>query len=206
MRRYFGRVTILVTILVTGGDGNDWAATATCRAKVCPVAGLPAGPSSCPAAVLLFSGHLHLSDVAWLTTPEDYRVPLPQTLPTGFSPPDLSHGLDALETSSGALEAHQRRQSCTYTWSAVSSSPHHQNTTVTSESKLASSATSAIRQHTSNPFAHLGLIQVRRMIGTMKESILVTNDDGINAPGIQALIDTLVASNICDVWVCAPDQ
>lgn len=34
-------------------------------------------------------------------------------------------------------------------------------------------------------------------------NILVVNDDGINAPGIQALVRAL--SEAADVYVCAPD-
>ncbi|KXZ46519.1 hypothetical protein GPECTOR_43g956 [Gonium pectorale] len=34
--------------------------------------------------------------------------------------------------------------------------------------------------------------------------VLVSNDDGINAPGIKALISELVKANVADVYVCAP--
>ncbi|GFR42531.1 hypothetical protein Agub_g3431 [Astrephomene gubernaculifera] len=34
--------------------------------------------------------------------------------------------------------------------------------------------------------------------------ILVSNDDGINAPGIKALVGELVKANFADVYVCAP--
>lgn len=40
----------------------------------------------------------------------------------------------------------------------------------------------------------------------LKPMVLVTNDDGISAPGIIALIGALVASNECRVFVCAPDK
>uniref|UniRef100_A0A1J3IGG7 5'-nucleotidase SurE n=1 Tax=Noccaea caerulescens TaxID=107243 RepID=A0A1J3IGG7_NOCCA len=35
--------------------------------------------------------------------------------------------------------------------------------------------------------------------------VLVTNDDGIDAPGLQSLVRVLVATNLYEVWVCAPD-
>ncbi|GKA69911.1 Toll/interleukin-1 receptor domain-containing protein [Tanacetum coccineum] len=39
-----------------------------------------------------------------------------------------------------------------------------------------------------------------------KPTILVTNDDGIDAPGLQALVRVLVSTNLYQVWVCAPDS
>ncbi|KAK7253161.1 hypothetical protein RIF29_37647 [Crotalaria pallida] len=45
---------------------------------------------------------------------------------------------------------------------------------------------------------------------TMEEekrgTILITNDDGINAPGLQALVQSLVATNLFNLYVCAPDS
>ncbi|KAI3815500.1 hypothetical protein L1987_15171 [Smallanthus sonchifolius] len=37
-------------------------------------------------------------------------------------------------------------------------------------------------------------------------TIMVTNDDGIDAPGLQALVRILVSTNRYRVWVCAPDS
>nr|XP_043624214.1 5'-nucleotidase SurE-like [Erigeron canadensis] len=37
-------------------------------------------------------------------------------------------------------------------------------------------------------------------------TIMVTNDDGIEAPGLQALVRVLVSTNRYRVWVCAPDS
>ncbi|XP_076915124.1 uncharacterized protein LOC143574366 [Bidens hawaiensis] len=37
-------------------------------------------------------------------------------------------------------------------------------------------------------------------------TIMITNDDGIEAPGLQALVRTLVSTNQFQVWVCAPDS
>ncbi|MFS7929946.1 putative 5'-nucleotidase [Helianthus anomalus] len=37
-------------------------------------------------------------------------------------------------------------------------------------------------------------------------TIMVTNDDGIDASGLQALVRTLVSTNRYRVWVCAPDS
>ncbi len=34
--------------------------------------------------------------------------------------------------------------------------------------------------------------------------ILVSNDDGINAPGIKAVVNELLKADFCDVYVCAP--
>ncbi|XP_076915125.1 uncharacterized protein LOC143574367 [Bidens hawaiensis] len=39
-----------------------------------------------------------------------------------------------------------------------------------------------------------------------RPTIMVTNDDGIHAPGLQALVRTLVSTNRYRVWVCAPDS
>lgn len=39
-----------------------------------------------------------------------------------------------------------------------------------------------------------------------KLTIMVTNDDGINAPGLRALIDALVSTGLYVVQVCAPDS
>ncbi|KAK2974028.1 hypothetical protein RJ640_011393, partial [Escallonia rubra] len=39
-----------------------------------------------------------------------------------------------------------------------------------------------------------------------RPTIMVTNDDGIDAPGLQALVRVLVAANRYDVFVCAPDS
>jgi hypothetical protein len=37
-----------------------------------------------------------------------------------------------------------------------------------------------------------------------RPSVLVSNDDGIDAPGLRALVAALVESNICHIYVCAP--
>lgn len=39
---------------------------------------------------------------------------------------------------------------------------------------------------------------------TQRPRVLVSNDDGIQAPGLQALVARLVAANFCDVYVSAP--
>ncbi|GMH28480.1 hypothetical protein Nepgr_030323 [Nepenthes gracilis] len=39
-----------------------------------------------------------------------------------------------------------------------------------------------------------------------RPTIMVTNDDGIDAPGLRALIRVLVSTNLYDVRVCAPDS
>ncbi|KAL8242373.1 hypothetical protein R6Q59_012675 [Mikania micrantha] len=39
-----------------------------------------------------------------------------------------------------------------------------------------------------------------------RPTIMVTNDDGIDAPGLQALVRVLVSTNRYRVWVCAPDS
>lgn len=36
--------------------------------------------------------------------------------------------------------------------------------------------------------------------------VLITNDDGIHAPGLRALVQALVNSGCCQVFVCAPDS
>ncbi|CAH1418743.1 unnamed protein product [Lactuca virosa] len=42
--------------------------------------------------------------------------------------------------------------------------------------------------------------------GSDRPTIMVTNDDGIDAPGLQALVRVLVSTNQYRVWVCAPDS
>jgi 5'-nucleotidase len=37
-------------------------------------------------------------------------------------------------------------------------------------------------------------------------TILITNDDGIDAPGLRALVDSLVNTNLFNLFVCAPDS
>ena len=37
-------------------------------------------------------------------------------------------------------------------------------------------------------------------------SVLVTNDDGINAPGLRTLVAALIEDGSCNVFVCAPDS
>lgn len=39
-----------------------------------------------------------------------------------------------------------------------------------------------------------------------KATILVTNDDGIQAPGLNALVSVLVSTHRFNVLVCAPQQ
>ncbi|KAK4365931.1 hypothetical protein RND71_013811 [Anisodus tanguticus] len=39
-----------------------------------------------------------------------------------------------------------------------------------------------------------------------KPSVMVTNDDGIDAPGLRSLVRVLVTSNLFNVLVCAPDS
>ncbi|XP_077210252.1 survival protein SurE-like phosphatase/nucleotidase [Tasmannia lanceolata] len=39
-----------------------------------------------------------------------------------------------------------------------------------------------------------------------RPKILITNDDGINAPGLRALVQVLVSTNFYEVRVCAPDS
>lgn len=42
--------------------------------------------------------------------------------------------------------------------------------------------------------------------GGDRSTVMVTNDDGIDAPGIRALVHVLVSSNRFNVLVCAPDS
>ncbi|KAJ7539276.1 hypothetical protein O6H91_11G084600 [Diphasiastrum complanatum] len=39
-----------------------------------------------------------------------------------------------------------------------------------------------------------------------RPNILITNDDGVTAPGLRALVETLVNLGSCNVFVCAPDS
>lgn len=39
-----------------------------------------------------------------------------------------------------------------------------------------------------------------------RATILITNDDGIDAPGLRALVDVLVSANRFNIQVCAPDR
>lgn len=36
--------------------------------------------------------------------------------------------------------------------------------------------------------------------------VMVTNDDGIDAPGLRSLVRVLVSTNLYEVRVCAPDS
>lgn len=42
--------------------------------------------------------------------------------------------------------------------------------------------------------------------GIRRPAVMVTNDDSIDAVGLRALVQTLVSSNLCDVFVCAPSS
>ncbi|XP_020221296.1 uncharacterized protein LOC109803988 isoform X1 [Cajanus cajan] len=44
------------------------------------------------------------------------------------------------------------------------------------------------------------------MEGGKRSTILITNDDGIDAPGLRALVHSLVNTNLFNVLVCAPDS
>ncbi|TKY71177.1 5'-nucleotidase SurE [Spatholobus suberectus] len=44
------------------------------------------------------------------------------------------------------------------------------------------------------------------MEGGKRVTILITNDDGIDAPGLRALVQSLVSTNLFNVQVCAPDS
>ncbi|KAJ0681720.1 putative 5'-nucleotidase [Helianthus annuus] len=44
------------------------------------------------------------------------------------------------------------------------------------------------------------------MEGTNRPTIMVTNDDGIHAPGLQALVRILVSTGLYHVCVCVPDS
>ncbi|XP_045787859.1 5'-nucleotidase SurE-like [Trifolium pratense] len=39
-----------------------------------------------------------------------------------------------------------------------------------------------------------------------RTTIMITNDDGIDAPGLRALVNSLVATNLYNIQVCAPDS
>lgn len=39
-----------------------------------------------------------------------------------------------------------------------------------------------------------------------RPKIMVTNDDGIDAPGLRALVQFLVSTNLYKILVCAPDS
>ena len=43
-------------------------------------------------------------------------------------------------------------------------------------------------------------------ISGKRPTIMVTNDDGIDAHGLRALVRVLVSTNLYDVRVCAPDS
>ncbi|XP_075101249.1 uncharacterized protein LOC107799132 isoform X1 [Nicotiana tabacum] len=50
--------------------------------------------------------------------------------------------------------------------------------------------------------------QIRKMENGSehKPTVMVTNDDGIDAPGLRSLVHVLVSSNLFNVLVCAPDS
>ncbi|VVB01108.1 unnamed protein product [Arabis nemorensis] len=49
-------------------------------------------------------------------------------------------------------------------------------------------------------------IDGRARISGKRPIIMVTNDDGIGAPGLRSLVRVLVSTNLYDVLVCAPDS
>ncbi len=42
------------------------------------------------------------------------------------------------------------------------------------------------------------------MASKPRPAVLVSNDDGIQAPGLQALVAALVNADFCSIYVCAP--
>ncbi|KAK6929967.1 Survival protein SurE-like phosphatase/nucleotidase [Dillenia turbinata] len=44
------------------------------------------------------------------------------------------------------------------------------------------------------------------MENSARPTIMITNDDGIDAPGLRALVRALLSTNLYDVRVCAPDS
>ncbi|KAK6913939.1 Survival protein SurE-like phosphatase/nucleotidase [Dillenia turbinata] len=44
------------------------------------------------------------------------------------------------------------------------------------------------------------------MENSARQTIMITNDDGIDAPGLQALVRALLSTNLYEVRVCAPDS
>ena len=44
------------------------------------------------------------------------------------------------------------------------------------------------------------------MADVKRPTILITNDDGIDAPGLRALVQAIVCTNRYNVQVCAPDR
>ena len=51
--------------------------------------------------------------------------------------------------------------------------------------------------------ASSGVVEVP---GNGLPNVLVTNDDGINAPGLRALVAALIEDGCCNVFICAPDS
>lgn len=47
---------------------------------------------------------------------------------------------------------------------------------------------------------------VRAMEDGKRPTIMITNDDGIDAPGLRALVQALVSTNRYNIQVCAPDR
>jgi len=44
----------------------------------------------------------------------------------------------------------------------------------------------------------------RTAVMAQRKRVLISNDDGINAPGLLALVQALVADGLYDVCVCGP--
>lgn len=68
----------------------------------------------------------------------------------------------------------------------------HLRSTVTSADNLGSALAFTII------YIRSSSLQMRR------PSVLVCNDDGIQAPGVRALVNELISLDICDVSVCCP--
>lgn len=71
-----------------------------------------------------------------------------------------------------------------------------------SSAKVNNNTTASTRFRT-----HRNMADSRRVCSSRgRPIVMVTNDDGIDAPGLRALVHVLVASNRFHVVVCAPDS
>lgn len=50
------------------------------------------------------------------------------------------------------------------------------------------------------------VVERKKSMDSSLPVVLITNDDGIRAPGLQALVAALIDGGRCQVHVCAPDS
>ncbi|MCO5594920.1 hypothetical protein L7F22_048955 [Adiantum nelumboides] len=79
---------------------------------------------------------------------------------------------------------------------------HHSNS-VSHVGEEQHGSNSLEQEHGASPNAQLQAVDI---CNDSRLAVLITNDDGIHAPGLRALVEALVNSDCCHVYVCAPNS